>query len=60
MFSAGRLTRLLTARAWALYSLGRSDEARRDIGLALDIAPTDEYVKRWQKRLGMPSRVERH
>jgi tetratricopeptide (TPR) repeat protein len=55
MFSAGRLTRLLVARAWALHSLGRGEEARRDIGSALEIAPTNEEVKKWQAFLGLPS-----
>lgn len=56
-FSARRLTRLLVARAWALHALGKGDEARRDIGLALNIAPTDAAVKTWQEYLGMRSRT---
>ena len=52
MFSAGRLTRLLIARAWAFYSLGRFEEARTDVGWAIEISPTDEQVKKWQVFVG--------
>ena len=58
MFSVGRLTRLLLARAWALHSLGRVEEARTDVGYAVEISPTDEQVRQWQGLLGIPPRTQ--
>jgi tetratricopeptide (TPR) repeat protein len=44
MFSRGRLSRLLCARAWALFSTGRKEEALGDVAAALEITPTDPHV----------------
>jgi hypothetical protein len=38
--------------------LGRIEEARTDVGWAVEISPTDEQVKQWQVFLGIPPRPQ--
>ncbi len=57
MFSAGRLTALLVDRAWALNTLGRKGDARTDVTLAIEIAPTDQAVKEWAAYLQIPAKT---
>jgi tetratricopeptide (TPR) repeat protein len=49
IFSPGRLSRLLMARAWGLYAAGRRSEALADMALALEMAPSDMTLKRVQE-----------
>jgi tetratricopeptide (TPR) repeat protein len=55
-FSPGRLKRLLMDRASALYSLGRGEDARRDVAVVLDLEPGDHEAQMFLKALELVTR----